>query len=526
MPRTTTSLSGSVPSPARLAKQSWRTAGSILAIGLSLWAVVFGTEIAAAYTVWVGSTAYTHCFLVLPVAAYLAWQRRDVLMATPPQALPWIASVAVPLALCWLVAERIGIMEGRQLIAMTLAQLLFFAVLGPRVWRIVATPLLYIYFLVPVGEFLVPVLQWITVEFIRIGLGLLRIPTFIDGVTIEIPEGSFYVAEACAGLRFLIASVAFGTFYACVMYRSVMRRLVFIAISVVVPIMANGVRALGIILIAHGVGNTEAMETDHVLYGWIFFSIVTLILSLAGLPFREAQSFEPRVERPPMGDYRGRASSVTAFLIIMFAAVPRLAAAYLDRSMLPEARLTELRFPETIGNCIYAGPTTATSSSAFVPADVFETTSSGGYRCGDEVVTVTLRRYSPRVGARPVFNALRPAPPDWELVGGRSITVGIGAAAENWSVSEFKRPGRYFVSASAVWVAGRPASGFRGRIRQAENTFRTSPISPTVLTIACAVETGMDNARRAVETFLANTSSLSSLVDASAVSSPINTGFR
>ena len=59
----------------------------------------------------------------------------------------------------------------------------------------------------------------------------------IDGYTIEIPEGTFYVAEACAGLRFLIASIAFGCLYALLMYRSPVRRTAFIVISIVVPII-------------------------------------------------------------------------------------------------------------------------------------------------------------------------------------------------------------------------------------------------------------------------------------------------
>ena len=60
--------------------------------------------------------------------------------------------------------------------------------------------------------------------FVQVGLNLLNIPVYIDGYTIEIPQGSFYIAEACAGLRFLIASIAFGALYSLVMYRSPLRR--------------------------------------------------------------------------------------------------------------------------------------------------------------------------------------------------------------------------------------------------------------------------------------------------------------
>src|SRR5260370_17155962 len=102
---------------------------------------------------------------------------------------------------------------------------------------------------------------------------------------IEIPEGSFEVAEACAGWRFLIASSVFGCFFAVLMYQSLIRRALFIILSVAVPIAANGLRALGIIVLAHLEGNAAAVEADHVLYGWLFFTLVILTLIAIGMMF-------------------------------------------------------------------------------------------------------------------------------------------------------------------------------------------------------------------------------------------------
>ena len=70
--------------------------------------------------------------------------------------------------------------------------------------------------------------------------------------------------------------------------------MVFIAASIVVPIIANGLRALGIVALGHVLGSAQAAATDHVLYGWMFFSLVILLLIALGLPFRE-----------DIGPYRG-----------------------------------------------------------------------------------------------------------------------------------------------------------------------------------------------------------------------------
>ncbi len=254
----------------------------VAALGL-----VFHEEVVAAVRTWNDSAAYTHCFLVIPVAVYLLWDRRRVLDGIPRQLTPAASLLGVPMVAVWLVSERLGIMEGRQLAAISFVEVGFLALLGKRLWWAMAGPLLYLYFLVPFGEFLTPGLQDTTTLFIRHGLEILGVPAYIDGYVIEIPQGTFFVAEACAGLRFLIASTAFGCLYALLIYHSPLRRGVFILVSILVPIVANGFRAMGIVYLGHILGSAEAAAADHILYGWIFFSLVNLLLIALGLPFRE-----------------------------------------------------------------------------------------------------------------------------------------------------------------------------------------------------------------------------------------------
>jgi exosortase/archaeosortase family protein len=137
----------------------------------------------------------------------------------------------------------------------------------------------------------------------------------------------FYVAEACAGLRFLIASVAFGVLYAVTMFTSPWRRAAFIAVACVVPVVANGFRGLGIVLLGHALGSAQAGAADHIIYGWVFFSAVIVLLALAGLPFREEMAPAPtasfatgRVARP------GTVLLACAPVVALALAAPLLAA--------------------------------------------------------------------------------------------------------------------------------------------------------------------------------------------------------
>jgi exosortase A len=267
----------------------WRRLLPPLGAGLLLLGLLFNREVAAAIRTWDDSTAYNHCFLVIPIAVYLYWDRRQDLIGVPARLYPPALLLGLPLAAIWLVSERLGIMEGRQLVAISFVEVLFLAVLGKRLWWAMAGPLLYLYFLVPFGEFLTPKLQDVTTWFIRHGLDILGIPAYIDGYIIEIPQGTFFVAEACAGLRFLIASIAFGCLYALLMYRSPARRCVFMVVSIIVPIIANGFRGIGIVYLGYMLGSAQAAAADHIIYGWLFFSAVILVLIALGLPFRQDQ---------------------------------------------------------------------------------------------------------------------------------------------------------------------------------------------------------------------------------------------
>jgi exosortase A len=261
----------------------WRPALAVIAIASLVFAVVFQREAVGAVQVWIDSTAYNHCFLILPLIGFLLWEKRAVIASVSPRPALWALVLMPLLSAVWLIAAVLDIQEARQLVMVAMFEVVILIVLGLRLFRLLLAPLLFLFFLVPSGAFLVPSLQTITADIVIAGLHALNIPTFSDGYMIEIPEGPFEIAEACAGLRFLIASIVFGCFFAVVMYRSPLRRSLFILMSIFVPIFANGLRALGIIVLAHLEGSASAVAADHVLYGWLFFTLVIMILIGIGM---------------------------------------------------------------------------------------------------------------------------------------------------------------------------------------------------------------------------------------------------
>jgi len=273
--------------PSTLVRRTWTASAFALAAFVLLFGLLFWQEVAGAYRVWVASRAYNHAFLVLPIAGYMIWSRRAWLAGVTPRLEPRALLLLPLLSLAWLAASTLGVLEGRQFIVMTMLQIVLFSTLGPTIYRRLLGPLLYLYFLVPSGEFLVPYLQDFTAHWVTLALRWASVPVYSDGIFIEVPAGKFVVAEACAGLRFLIAAIAFGVFFALIMYSTLWKRVAFVVLSILVPLVANVLRVFGIILLAEIEGSAAAVEADHVTYGWVFFAAVQFGLILIGRLFAD-----------------------------------------------------------------------------------------------------------------------------------------------------------------------------------------------------------------------------------------------
>ncbi|OYV01772.1 MAG: exosortase A, partial [Burkholderiales bacterium PBB5] len=134
--------------------------------------------------------------------------------------------------------------------------------LGWPVARVLAFPLGFIFFCVPVGEFLSPTLMTWTANFTVVALRASGIPVYQEGLQFVIPSGRWSVIEACSGIRYLIASIMVGTLFAYLNYNSLRRRFIFVGISIVVPLVANWLRAYMIVMLGHLSGNQLAVGAD------------------------------------------------------------------------------------------------------------------------------------------------------------------------------------------------------------------------------------------------------------------------
>lgn len=270
-----------------LYRDPWMQAAGVLAAGvIGLVAMFWGTAASAVET-WYGSDLYNYGFLIVPISAALIWLRRESIMQVAPRPSLWGLAPMAFAAFVWLTGRITGAVVVEQFALVAMIQAVFFIVVGGRAFARMAFPLFYLYLAVPVGGFLIAPLQQVTADLAVWMLRLSGVPVFHDGYTIATPAGDFIVAEACAGLRYLLTTIALGLLGAFLLFRALWRRLLFVALSLAVPILANCVRAYGIIMTAQLSDIEFAAGIDHVIAGWVFLTIVTLCLFALGMTFRD-----------------------------------------------------------------------------------------------------------------------------------------------------------------------------------------------------------------------------------------------
>ncbi|NWG73173.1 MAG: exosortase A [Rubrivivax sp.] len=279
---------------AAVRESAWRRALPLWLAALAWIGFWYRDTALAMWGEWTFSDTYAHGMLVAPISIWLAWRRRHELATLVPQPSPWVLVPMAGAALVWFVADLVAVHSATQFAFVTLIVLSVPAVLGVEVARAVMFPLGFLFFAVPFGDFMIePLMLW-TADFVVAALRFSGVPVLREGLQFVIPSGKWSVVAECSGVRYLIASVMVGSLFAYLNYRSTKRRLIFVGIAILVPIVANWLRAYIIVMLGHLTDNKIAAGADHLIYGWVFFGFVITIMFLIGMRWAEP-------EGPPAG---------------------------------------------------------------------------------------------------------------------------------------------------------------------------------------------------------------------------------
>ena len=310
---------------------AWRTVLPALAAAIAAILAVYWQTSLSIGLIWWRSETFAHGFLIVPITLWLVWMRRREIAGLAPRP-DWLGfALLAGAAGAWLAASAGQVQVVQQFAMTAMIPAAVVALAGRRVAWALVFPLAFLFLGVPAGEALIPPLMEWTADFTVAALQLTGIPVYREGLFFTIPSGNWSVVEGCSGLRYLIASITVGVLFAYLNYRQWWKRALFVALAVAVPILANGMRAYGIVMIAHLSDMKLALGVDHYIYGWVFFGLVMVLLFWIGSFWRDelpAQASTPLAA--PARRVTGPAVAGCALAVVALSATAPVYAAFLD----------------------------------------------------------------------------------------------------------------------------------------------------------------------------------------------------
>jgi exosortase A len=232
--------------------------------------------------IWIVNETFTHGFLIFPISIWLIYGQRKALYSLKISPEPKVLVLIGLLLTLWFLGDIVDVSVVQQLSTILLIPTFIWLLVGRKIVFTILFPLSYLLFAIPFGQVFIPPMMEFTADFTTSLIRAVGIPIYRDGLYFILPSGSWSVVEECSGVRYLIASMALGTLFAYLQYQSYKKRTLFIIAAIIFPIIANGLRAVGIVLIGHFSNMKYAVGADHLLYGWVFFGLVIFIMFYIG----------------------------------------------------------------------------------------------------------------------------------------------------------------------------------------------------------------------------------------------------
>jgi exosortase len=232
---------------------------------------------------WATQDNSSHGFLILPIAAYLVWVRRERILGAYAGGAAAAGLASAALVLLLYLGGRsmeIDFLGPLSLVLMIGAQTLYFG--GWGVLREAAFPYAFLFFMVPWPDLLVEFvsfpMQLMSAKYATMAIGLMGIPVSRSGVDINLAHYSFTVAVPCSGMKTLVALMALAALMAYLARGPVGRRVILFALGVPIALAANIGRITLILLIATLAGAKAAEGFFHGASG-----VAVFVLALIGL---------------------------------------------------------------------------------------------------------------------------------------------------------------------------------------------------------------------------------------------------
>ncbi|MCH8133272.1 MAG: exosortase [Myxococcales bacterium] len=154
----------------------------------------------------------------------------------------------------------------------------------PHLFGRVAFPLVFLFLMIPLPQSLMNVitfpLQLIASDMAVSALYIIEVPALREGNIIHMADTTLLVAEACSGLRSVMALGTVAVVFAYFFRKNFIERLIIIASALPIAIFVNAFRVALTGFLTHHYGKEAAEGAIHMTEGFVTFSLALALLLL------------------------------------------------------------------------------------------------------------------------------------------------------------------------------------------------------------------------------------------------------
>jgi exosortase A len=268
--------------PAQVTTTTWLQVGATLVLLLGSFALLYWRVLVSLVDAWANDGNYSHGFLIVPIALYLVWERREQLTRLVRK--PSYAGLLLVLAgVGLLTAGTLGaeLFLTRVSILFVVAGTIVF-LLGWSYLRELVFPVTFLLLMIPLpalvfNQVALP-LQLFASRAGEMVLMALGIPVLREGNVIVLAHTTLEVAEACSGIRSLVSLITLGVVYGYFVDSRFLVRAIIALSTIPVAILANGLRVAGTGVAAQYFGADAAEGFFHTFSGWVMFIVAFIAI--------------------------------------------------------------------------------------------------------------------------------------------------------------------------------------------------------------------------------------------------------
>jgi exosortase len=252
---------------------------TIYALFILSFGVLYGGILRQLVGDWSADSNYSHGFIIIPIALYLVWERREKLLAADIS----LKCIGVPIFILSLIITIMDMHPFINRIAMLMCMIGCMIVLwGWHRIKIISFPICFLLLMIPIPAIILNQitfpLQLISSNFAELFLSACQIPVLREGNIIRLTNTSLEVTDACSGVRSLISLLTLGIVYGYFRESHIWVRVALAFATIPIAIMANGIRIAGTGLATQWYGAEAAKGFFHSFSGWLVFCFAFIIL--------------------------------------------------------------------------------------------------------------------------------------------------------------------------------------------------------------------------------------------------------